>query len=220
MSNMTLGMSPALHAYVMAHLHEDTVMKELRAVTGELPLGRMQIAPEQGAFMAFLVRLIGAKRCLEVGTFTGYSALAVAMALPADGKLTCCEVSPDYAEMAQRYWRRAGVSGKIALRLGPADVTLMALRGEEGAGSFDFAFVDADKVGYPAYYEACLELLRPGGLLLFDNAFQGGKVADAAEDNPATLAIRSVNQRALLEDARVDATLVPIADGLLVLRKK
>jgi predicted O-methyltransferase YrrM len=176
-------------------------MVQLRAETSRLPRGTMQISPEQGQLMGLLVRLIGASRALEIGTFTGYSALAVALARPADGKLICSDVSEEWTQTAQRYWRAAGVSERIELRLGPAAETLAGLRAAGEEGRFDFAFIDADKENYDLYYEQCLKLVRPGGLIAIDNALWHGWVADPAYRNADTTAIRALNRK-IRDDAR------------------
>jgi predicted O-methyltransferase YrrM len=169
--------------------------------------------------MGLLVRLIGARRALEIGTFTGYSALAVALALPLDGKLICCDVSEEWTQMAQRYWRAAGVAERIDLRLGQAAETLAALSASGEDGHFDFAFIDADKENYDRDYEHCLKLVRPGGLIAVDNALWHGWVADPAHEDPDTAAIRSLNRK-VKDDPRVDMVLVPIGDGLLLARRR
>ena len=193
-------------------------MVRLRAETSRLPRGTMQISPEQGQLMGLLVRLMGARRALEIGTFTGYSALAVALALPADGKLICCDVSEEWTQMAQRYWRAAGVAERIELRIGPAE-TLAGLRAAGEDGRFDFAFIDADKKSYDLYYEQCLKLVRPGGLIAIDNALWHGWVADPAYRDADTAAIRALNRK-IRDDTRVDMVLVPIGDGLLLARRR
>jgi predicted O-methyltransferase YrrM len=179
----------------------------------------MQIAPEQGAFLALLVRLLDARRALEVGVFTGYSGLAVALALPLDGQLVACELDRRYARRARRYWKDAGVGDRVDLRLGPALKTLDSLIAQGGAGSFDLAFIDADKTGYDDYYEAGLTLLRPGGIVAFDNTLWGGSVIDAADQSDATVAIRELNEKLSLDD-RVDLALTTIGDGLTLARKR
>ena len=179
----------------------------------------MQIAPEQGQFMALLARLMGARRALEVGVFTGYSALAVALALPQDGRLVACDVSAEWTAVARRYWAEAGGAHKIALHLAPALETLAALRAGGEEGTYDLAFIDADKVNYGAYYEACLALLRPGGLVLVDNVLWGGAVADPAVQDAETRAIRAFNER-LHGDPRVDLAVLPVGDGLTLARKR
>ena len=184
-----------------------------------MPMGQMQIAPEQGQFMALLVELIGAKRTLEVGVFTGYSSLCVALALPPGGRIVACDSSEEWTAVARRYWREAGVDGKIDLRLGPAVETLDSLLAAGEAGRFDFAFIDADKTEYADYYERILELLRPGGLVAVDNVLWSGSVADPAKSDDDTVAIRAFNEK-LLGDERVSLSLVPIADGLTLARKR
>ena len=220
MSGTTLGLPADLRAYLLSvGVREPLVLADLRAETAALPQHDMQIAPEQGALMALLVELIGAKRCLEVGTFTGYSSTRVAMALPADGSLVCCDISQEWTDVARRYWEQAGVAHKIELRLGPALETLDALLAEGQAASFDFAFLDADKDSYPGYVERLLVLLRPGGLLAVDNVFWSGEVANPDVDTTAVRAIRAVNQM-LADDERVSVAMVPIADGLTLARKR
>ena len=179
----------------------------------------MQIGADQGALLALLVHSIGARMALEIGTFTGYSALAVAMALPADGKLVCCDKSEDWTAIARRYWKEAGVAEKIELRLGPALETLAALERERGAGSFDFAFIDADKAAYDAYYEGCLRLLRPGGLVALDNMLWSGAVADPKEHSADTDALRALNAK-IRDDARVESCLLTVGDGVMLARKR
>jgi caffeoyl-CoA O-methyltransferase len=182
------------------------------------PLARMQVAPEQGQFLAFLVESLGARRVLEVGVFTGYSSLVVALALPADGPLVACDNSVEWTTVARRYWQAAGVGHKIDLRLGPALETLDELLAA-GAGGFDFAFLDADKENYPAYYDRLLRLLRVGGVLAIDNVLWSGRVIDAADQEPSTTGIRALNQ-SLRTDARVSLTMLPLADGLTLVRKR
>ena len=198
---------------------ETKVQKRLRAETSRLPEAGMQIGPEQGALFALLVRTIGAQRALEIGTFTGYSALAVAMALPADGTLVCCDKSEEWTGIARRYWKEAGVADRIELRLGPARATLEALAAERGPGWFDFAFIDADKSAHDAYYEACLGLLRPGGLVALDNVLWGSDVANPAVNDPETVALRTLNAK-IRDDARVDSCLLTVGDGVLLARKR
>lgn len=194
-------------------LREPDAFRRLREETGRLAEGEWQIAPEQGPLLALLVKLMGAKKCLEVGTFTGYSALWVASALPPDGRVVCCDVNPTYAEIARRHWAAAGLADRIELRLAPALDTLAALRAAGGDGTFDYAFVDADKSNYDAYYEAALALLRPGGLVAIDNTLWDGKPADAAVTDADTAAIRALNAK-LHADARIDLCFLPFADGL------
>ena len=197
---------------------ETPLQRRLRDETAKLPGAGMQIGADQGAFLALLVRLTGARRALEIGTFTGYSALAVAAALPGDGRLTCCDISDEWTQVARRYWREAGVAERIDLRLAPAADTLRDLLRDSGPGSFDFAFVDADKTGYDGYYEACLALLRPGGLMAFDNTLWSGAVADPARTDPDTTALRALNLKAR-DDPRVTSCLVSMGDGVLLARK-
>lgn len=218
MSRRTIEMTEALHQYLLDAACEPPVLARLRAETAKLPSAGMQISPEQGRLMALLVELVGARRCLEVGVFTGYSSTIVALALPPDGKLVACDRSEEWTAIARRYWEEAGVASKIELRLGDAVQTLDELASGE-KGSFDFAFIDADKTGYDVYYERCLELLRPGGLLAVDNTLWGGKVADQSVNDESTRAVRALNAK-VRSDARVSSSLVPIGDGLLLVRKK
>jgi predicted O-methyltransferase YrrM len=220
MSVATIAMTEALHAYLLeATVREPELLARLRRETAELPSGGMQISPEQGQLMSLLIQLIGARRALEVGVFTGYSSTVVALALPADGKLVACDVSEEWTRIAQRYWQEAGVASKIELHLQPALVTLDALLRAGQASSFDFAFIDADKSGYDAYYERCLSLLRAGGLLAVDNTLWSGQVADPSDQRESTLAIRALNHK-IARDPRVSASLVPIGDGLFLARKR
>jgi predicted O-methyltransferase YrrM len=193
--------------------------RRLRDETAGMKSGGMQIGPDQAALFAVLVRAIGARRALEIGTFTGYSALAVANALPPDGKLVCCDVSDEWTQVARRYWREAGVAGKIDLKLAPAGDTLAALARDPGPDSFDFAFVDADKTGYDDYYERCLSLVRPNGLIAFDNTLWSGAVADPKRKDDDTKALRALNAKAHA-DARVDACLMTVGDGVLLVRRR
>jgi predicted O-methyltransferase YrrM len=219
MSNQTLALDDRLYDYLLGvSLREDPILARLRAETSALPEANMQIAPEQGQFMALLAKLMGARRCLEVGTFTGYSALAIAQALPADGQLIALDVSEQWTSIARRYWAEAGVAERIDLRLGPAADTMHRLLDTRQGESFDFIFVDADKTGYRAYCGLALELLRPGGLLLLDNVLWGGRVIDPAINDPDTRAIRELNEW-LCQEERVDLSLVPIGDGLTLARK-
>jgi predicted O-methyltransferase YrrM len=198
---------------------ETPARQRLRAETAQLPQAGMQIGADQGALIALLIRLLGARRALEVGTFTGYSAMAVAEALPADGRLITCDISEEWTAIARRYWRQAGLDRKIELRLGDARGTLAALRRESGDGSFDFAFIDADKSGYDYYYEACLHLVRPGGLILIDNVLWSGKVADPGVNDPDTVAIRELNAK-IATDPRVEACLLTVGDGVMLVRRR
>jgi len=220
MSNVSIGLSDDLHAYVLAvGVREPDLLRRLRNETAALPQRDMQIAPEQGAFMALLVRILGARRCLELGTFTGYSSLAVALALPPDGRIVCCDLSREWTDVARRYWAEAGVADKVDLRIGPALETVEGLLAEGAASTFDFAFVDADKVSYPIYFERILELLRPGGVVAFDNVLWGGDVIRPEVDDADVRAIRALNAR-LATDDRVDVAMIPIADGLTLARKR
>jgi len=220
MSSRTLPLTDSLYDYLLeVSLREPPLLARLRAETEALPLGAMQISPEQGQFMAFLVELIGARRTLEVGTFTGYSALRVALALPADGRVVACDVSADYTEVGRRYWTEAGVEGKIDLRLAPALETLDSLLESGEAETFDFAFIDADKENYDGYYERSLRLVRRGGLIAIDNVLWSGSVIDPNKQDKDTQAIRSLNKK-LRQDRRVDLSLVPIGDGLALIRKR
>jgi predicted O-methyltransferase YrrM len=220
MSTRTIGLDERLHGYLLDHsLREPEALARLRAETAQHPKVNMQISPEQGQFMALLVKLMGARDCIEVGVFTGYSSLAVALALPPDGRIVACDLNEEYTAVARRHWAEAGVQGKIELRLSPAGDTLAAMLAAGEAGRYDFAFVDADKEGYAGYYEQLLELLRPGGLIAVDNTVWGGSVADPDDQDADTLAIRAFNA-ALHGDQRVDLSLVPIGDGLTLARKR
>ena len=221
MSSRTGELSEALHRYLLRlGTRESQTAQALRLKTlAATRMHAMQISPEQGAFMALLVRLIGAKHTLEVGTFTGYSALVVAEALPPDGKVIACDISEGWTAIGRPFWERAGVAGKIDLRLGPAVDTLDALLAAGGAASIDFAFIDADKPNYDAYYERCLELVRPGGVIGIDNVLWGGRVADEAVDDDGTRAIRALNAK-VQGDARVDISMLPVGDGLTLAVKR
>jgi predicted O-methyltransferase YrrM len=220
MARRTKALSDRVREYIHhVGVRETPVMRQLRAATRKLPMGGMQISPEQGQFMGFLVRVLGAKRYLEVGTFTGYSALAVAMALPKDGQIVCCDVSVEWTDIARRFWGKAGVASQIELRLGPALQTLDGLIENGEGGSFDFAFIDADKSNYDGYYERCVTLLRPGGVIGIDNALWSGRVADPTIKDKDTAAIRKLNKK-IHADERVEHSLLPIGDGLMLARKK
>jgi predicted O-methyltransferase YrrM len=219
-SNKSIVLTDDLQQYMVdVGVREAPILARLREETSALPMHQMQIAPEQGAFMALLVELMGAKRCLELGTFTGYSSLAVAMALPPDGRLVCCDVSREWTDIARRYWREAGVEDRVDLRLGPALETLDAMLAAGEGSSYDFAFIDARKEEYDDYYEQTLELLRPGGLMAIDNIFQGGDVVDASDSSTDTVAVRALNEK-VRRDERVSISLVPIADGLMLARRR
>lgn len=220
MSNRTLQLTDELYAYVLrVGVREPELLQQLREETAKLPQHGMQIGPEQGALMAMLVRLMDARRCLEVGTFTGYSSLSVALTLPAGGRVVCCDVSREWTDVARRYWTDAGVADRIDLRIGPALDTLDALLADGGADSFDFAFIDADKSNYDGYYERSLRLVRPGGLIAIDNVLWSGRVIDDAEEDTDTQAIRALNAK-IATDERVDEVLLPIGDGLTLARRR
>jgi predicted O-methyltransferase YrrM len=207
-----------LHAYLLAHQPpEHEQLKALRACTATLTEARMQITPEQGHFLGLLVRLILGRRVLEIGTFTGYSALAMALTLPADGRLTTCDISEEWTRMARTYWQRAGVADKINLRIAPALATLAQL--EREGGLWDLVFIDADKTGYDAYYEAALRLVRPGGLIVLDNMLRRGRVADPRDDEADTAALRYMNIK-IAADERVDRVLLPVASGMTLARRR
>jgi caffeoyl-CoA O-methyltransferase len=220
----SIGLSPRIRAYVQSvGVREHPVLRRCREETARLPDARMQISPEQGAFMQTLARAIRARRAIEVGVFTGYSSTAVALVLKAlhgdDALLIACDASPDYLKTAHGYWRDAGVEDVVEPRVGPAADRLRDLLGEGVAGRFDLAFIDADKTGYELYYEACLELLRPGGVMLLDNMLYGGQVADEADRSPAVEALRAL-ARAIQADQRVDMVLAPLGDGLSIVVKR
>lgn len=220
MSARTLSMTDELHHYMLSvSVQQTDVMRALRDETAKMSNGGMQISAEQGQFMALLMKILGAKRTLEVGVFTGYSALAVAQALPEDGRIIACDVSEEFTSVARRYWAEAGVAHKIDLRIGPALEALEKLLAAGESGTFDFAFIDADKVNYDAYYEAALKLVRPGGLVAIDNTLWSGKVADASAQDEATVVLRALNEK-LHHDERVDVSLLPLGDGLTLARKK
>lgn len=220
MTNRTLNLDDDLYRYLLeVSLRETPLLRRLRDETAKLTNAQWQIAPEQGQFMALLVRLCGARRIIEVGTFTGYSALCMAQAMSADGRMICCDIPGDYNATAERYWREAGLAGRIEQRLAPALDTLAALEAEGQAGSFDLIFIDADKANYPAYYEHALRLLRQGGLILFDNTLWSGRVLQQNPDSEDTRAIQALN-RTLKDDARIDLSLLPLGDGLTLCRKR
>ena len=220
MSSRNAYIADEIYGYILDNsLREPPILEKLRRQTQEMPEGMMQISPDQGQFMGLVVRLTGARRVVEVGTFTGYSSTVMALALPADGHLVACDESAEYTDIAARYWREAGVADRIELRLGPAVGSLDALLTEGAAGSFDIAFIDADKVNYAAYYERCLELLRPGGLVIIDNVLWGGRTANAEVDDENTAAIRALNA-AIHRDERVDCSLLSVGDGLTLACKR
>ena len=220
MSRHTINVSDTLNRYILDHsVREHPVLAELRAVTAAMPHAGMQISPEQGQLMQLLVKMTGARRTIEVGVFTGYSALAVALALPPDGRVVACDVSDEWTSVGRRFWQKAGAAGKIDLRLAPAVETLDAMLAAEEAGRYDFAFIDADKGNYSNYYERCLKLVRAGGLIAVDNTLWNGWVADSSHAEDDTRAIRAFNEK-VHRDERVDVSLVPIGDGMTLARKR
>ena len=219
MSSRTIRMNDAIDAYLRrVSLRETDVQRRLREETAALEYAGMQISPEQGQLMRMLTGLIGARRAIEVGVFTGYSALSVALALPEDGELIACDVNEEWTDIARRYWSEAGVASKFRLHLAPALETLDALIREGRSGEFDIAFIDADKTGYDVYYERCLDLLRPGGLVLVDNVLWSGKVADESDRSEDTVALRAFNAK-LRDDSRIELCMLPVGDGLTLARK-
>lgn len=219
MSNRSIGIDDKLYRYLLdVSLREAPLLKKLREETARDPMAMMQIAPEQGQFMSLLVRMLAATRILEIGVFTGYSSLAMALAMPSDGYLLACDVSEDWTRVARRYWREAGVEQNIELRVAPAIETLDGLLADEHTAPFDFAFIDADKENYAGYYDRVLRLTRPGGVIAIDNVLWSGSVIDERDHDPDTVAIRAFNAQ-LRDDPRVDISLVPIADGLTLARK-
>jgi len=220
MSTQSIGLSDELQQYVLDHsLQESPLLAQLREETAQMPERNMQIAPEQGQFMALLARLIGAKRYIEVGTFTGYSALAVTLAMPEDARTIACDVSEVWTSMARRYWQEAGVDDRIMLELRPALKTLDELLVSGCEETFDLAFIDADKTGYIDYFERCHDLVRPGGLIMIDNTLWDGKVTDSHELDEDTEAIRAFNNY-LLEREEIDFSILPVGDGLTLVRKR
>ncbi len=220
MSNRSFVLQQALNDYLLdVSLREHPLLRALREETAALPMAQMQIAPEQGQFMAWLARLGGFRRCIEVGVFTGYSSLALALALPEDGRLLACDVSEEWTAVARRYWAQAGVEAKIELCLAPAAQTLQQRLDDGQAGQYDFAFIDADKQAYAEYFELCLQLLRPGGVIAVDNTLWSGRVADPSDTEPSTRALRAFNLK-LKDDDRIDLSLLPLADGLSLCRKR
>jgi predicted O-methyltransferase YrrM len=220
MTRRTVALTDELYDYLLrVSLREPDVLRKLRDETAKMDNAQMQIGPEQGQLMALLVELLGARRTLEIGTFTGYSALVVALALPDDGKVVACDVNEEWTSVARRYWQKAGVAQKIDLRIAPAVETLRRLLDDGGRDAFDFAFIDADKASYDAYYELCLQLVRPGGLIAVDNVLWSGKVIDPSVTDADTEAIRRFNAK-LASDARISLSLVPIGDGLTLARRR
>ncbi|MGB3638569.1 MAG: class I SAM-dependent methyltransferase [Rivularia sp. (in: cyanobacteria)] len=219
MSKQTLGLENHIYQYLLSvSIREPDVLTKLRQETAKHPRNIMQISPEQGQFMALLVQLMGAKKALEIGVFTGYSSLVVALALPPEGKMVACDVSEEYTSIARHYWEQAGVADKIDLRIAPAIATLDQLIAEGEADSFDFAFIDADKSSYDDYYERALKLIRPGGLIAIDNVLWSGQVADSKIQDNRTKKIRTLNEK-IHKDERVTISMIPIGDGLTLARK-
>jgi predicted O-methyltransferase YrrM len=220
MANTSIGLPADLHDYLLRYgVREPDILRRLRAETADLPQHGMQIAPEQGALMALLVRLSGARRAIELGTFTGYSSLAVMLAMPPDGTIVCCDISAEWTSVARRYWSEAGVADRVDLRLAPALETLDAQLASGAAGTFDFAFIDANKRDYPEYHERIIQLLGSGGLALYDNVLWGGGVIDASMTDADTLGVRRLNER-LATDERVTISMIPVADGLTLALKR
>ena len=220
MTRRTMSLTDELYDYILSvSLREPDVLRRLREEMARHEMADLQIAPEQGQFMAMLVKLMGAKRTLEVGVFTGYSALWVALALPEEGQVIACDIDEEWTAIAQAYWEEAGVAHKVDLRLAPAAETLKHLIEHGERGQFDFAFIDADKAGYGTYYEYCLELIRPGGLIALDNVLRHGRVVEEGAQDENTVTMRALNRK-LHTDERVDISLVPIADGLTLARKR
>ncbi|MBD2494986.1 class I SAM-dependent methyltransferase [Nostoc sp. FACHB-280] len=219
MTTKTLGLEENLYEYLLSvSVQEPEVLRQLRQETAQHPMGRMQIAPEQGQLMSLLVKLMGAQKTLEIGVFTGYSTLAVALALPKTGKIVACDISEEFTAIARRYWQQAGVVEKIDLHLAPALETLDRLLADGEAETFDFAFIDADKSNYDNYYERSLQLVRPGGLIAIDNVLWSGRVAEPEVQDNRTKKIRAFNQK-LHQDSRITLSLIPIADGLTLALK-
>ncbi|HNH84250.1 MAG TPA: class I SAM-dependent methyltransferase [Acidobacteriota bacterium] len=220
MSNTSAFVQEDIHTYILSvTLREPELLQRLREETASHPMSRMQIAPEQGQFMALLVQMLGAKKTLEIGVFTGYSSLSVALALPPDGKIVACDVSEDWTNVARRYWKEAGVEHKIDLHLAPAVETLSQLLADGEAGTFDFAFLDADKDNYDTYYELLLPLLRPGGTIAIDNVLWSGRLIDPEVKDADTVALKELNQK-LHHDERISLSMLPIADGLTLAVKR
>jgi predicted O-methyltransferase YrrM len=215
-----IRLTDRLYQYILDHsVREPAVLRELHDETAPMPHAGMQIGADQGQFMGLLARLVGARRCIEIGVFTGYSSIAVALALPTDGKIVACDVSEEWTAVARRYWKKAGVDGKIELRLGAAVETLDAMLAKGEAGTYDFVFIDADKGNYLDYYERCLKLVRAGGLILFDNTLWSGEVANPENQKADTVALRALND-ALHRDERIDLALLAIGDGVTLARKR
>jgi predicted O-methyltransferase YrrM len=220
MTSKSIGLPDDVYDYVLAHgVREPAILARLREETAAHPMAQMQIEPLQGAIFRLLVELLDARSYVEVGTFTGYSSLAVALAMPADGRLVCCDVSEEYTSVARRYWAEAGVADRVDLRIGPGIDSLDALLAEGRENTFDLAFIDADKKSYPDYYERCVRLVRPGGVVALDNVLWGGEIADMAKQDRDTLALRAVNAL-VRDDERVTEVMLPVADGMTLARKR
>ena len=220
MTRATISLDPVLLDYIVAHCPpEHPELAVLREKTRVMPRASMQVAPEQGHFLAVLVKLCGARRILELGTFTGYSSLAMALAMPADGKIVTCDMSEDWTNIAADAWRKAGVSSKIELRLGPGLETLAKLEGEGMASTFDIVFIDANKEDYDGYYESCLRLVKPGGLIILDNMFRDGRVTDPAIKDPSVTSIQALNDK-VARDERVERVLIPVGDGIMLAQRR
>jgi predicted O-methyltransferase YrrM len=220
MADKTLGLEKGLYEYLLSvSVREPEILTQLRQETAQHPQSRMQITPDQGQFMALLVQLIAAKKTLDIGVFTGYSSLVVALALPPEGKVIACDMSEEYTAIARRYWQLAGVADKIDLHIAPALLTLDRLLAAGEAATFDFAFIDADKSNYDNYYEHALELIRPGGLIAIDNVLWSGLVADSEVQDNRTNKMRAFNEK-LYQDTRINLSLIPIADGLTLAMKR
>ncbi|MDQ2993334.1 MAG: class I SAM-dependent methyltransferase [Pseudomonadota bacterium] len=220
MTNQTINMTDPLYHYMLdVSLRESQVLRELRTFTARMSEGKMQIAPEQGQFLAWLVKLIGARKTLDVGVFTGYSSTVVALALPEDGQLIGFDSNKEWTKVAKQTWRKAGVAHKISLRIGLAACHLQVLIDQGEANTFDFAFIDADKQNYDHYYELCLQLLRPGGVMALDNMLQGGRVLNSQNETEAVQIVDILNKK-MLNDERVELSLLPLADGVTLIRKR
>ena len=220
MSSKPTPYNDALVEYIQEHvIRESDVLTRLRKETADHPMAIMQISPDQGQFLAVLVKALGVRLAIEVGTFTGYSSIAIATNIAADGELVACDVSEEYTDVARRYWKQAGIEDRIDLRIAPAAETLRQLLDERGSSSFDLAFIDADKVSYDEYYELCMALVRPGGVILLDNIFMDGRVANERDDDEGVRAIRALTLK-LADDPRIDFSVIPIADGLGMVRKR
>jgi predicted O-methyltransferase YrrM len=218
LSRRTIALDDALYDYLAARQPpEHPALLSLRTFTARLGSAIMQIAPEQGHFLAFLVKLIGARAALEIGTYTGYSALAIALAMPDDGRVVTCDINPDWVAVGRRYWKRARVEARIESRIGPASDTLDGLEAEGAGGTFDLAFIDADKAGYDGYLESCLRLVRQGGLIVLDNTLLDGTVVNPAD--PEAVAMDRLNAR-LAADERVDRVMLPVGDGMTLVRRR